>query len=225
MNVDAAFLAIYGRIPNSEETSRFNRVAKELGIRDNDAIWAMVFLLGHHLDLTKEMPERMAQLVSQSLEEYTSALLCARRSAEAEFAAVKARTEANVVQAAVRSIQNEIARAAQKVAHDAAHKSWLQWLGGAAIVGMLMMGGSFYWGYGIGNSNGYADALDVKTASSWAASATGQAAYRLDQNGDLKSLIRCDRDGWKIESAKDGKHKICLVGATGDGMISGWYLP
>ena len=55
MNVDTAFRSIYGRDPNPEETNRFNRVGKELDIRDNDAIWAITFLLGHHLDLAKLM--------------------------------------------------------------------------------------------------------------------------------------------------------------------------
>ena len=147
MNVDTAFRSIYGRDPNPEETNRFNRIGKELDIRDNDAIWAIAFLLGHHLDLAKQMPEQIDKLISQSLAKYTSSLDRARRLAETDLAATKARIEKTVGQAVVTSAQREIARAAQTVAHSTARKSWLQWLGGAMVVGMLLMSGAFYWGY------------------------------------------------------------------------------
>lgn len=225
MNVDTAFTSIYGRGPTPEETNRFNRIAKELGIRDNDAIWAIVFLLGHHLDLAKQMPDRIEGLVSQSLNEYASTLRSARKLAETEFAATRARIDENVSQAVVTSAQREIAKAAQTVARSVARKSWLQWLGGAAVTGMLLIGGAFYWGYGMGNAQGYARSVDIKTASSWAASSMGQAAFKLDQSGDLRPLIRCDRDGWTVERAGDGKHRLCLVHPARDGFISGWYVP
>jgi hypothetical protein len=225
MNIDAAFRSIYSRDPNAEETGRFNRIARELGIRDNDAIWAVVFLLGHHLELTQGMPERMEQLTAQSMEQFTGVLLRARKSAEAEFAATRARVEENVSQALITSVQKEIARSAQTVARDAARKSWLQWLGGAAVSGMILIGGAFYWGYVTGNATGYVRALGAKSISVWATTAMGQAAYELDQNDDLRALVRCNRDGWKIQTAEDGKHKICLVGAAPNGRIYGWYLP
>jgi ElaB/YqjD/DUF883 family membrane-anchored ribosome-binding protein len=175
MNLDTAFRSIYGRDPSPEETNRFNRIGKELGIRDNDAIWAIAFLLGHHLDLAKQMPEQIDKLISQSLAKYDSALDNARRLAEAGLAATKARIEETVSQAVVTSAQREIARAAQTVAQTTARKSWLQWLGGAAVVGMLLIAGAVYWGYNIGNTNGYARSLDVKAVSAWAASSEGQA--------------------------------------------------
>jgi hypothetical protein len=43
MNLDMAFRAVYGRAPDPEETNRFNQVARELDIRENDAIWAVTF--------------------------------------------------------------------------------------------------------------------------------------------------------------------------------------
>lgn len=225
MNIDTAFRAIYSREPNAEETGRFNRIARELGIRDNDAIWAVVFLLGHHLELTQTMPERMEQLTAQSMVQFTAVLLRARKSAEAEFAATRARVEENVSQALITSVQKEIARTAQTVARDTTRKSWLQWLGGAAVSGMILVSGAFYWGYATGNATGYVRALDTKSVSVWATTAMGHAAYELDQNEDLRSLVRCDRDGWKIQTAEDGKHKICTVGAARNGMIYGWYIP
>jgi len=90
---------------------------------------------------------------------------------------------------------------------------------------MLLIGGAFYWGYAIGNTNGYARSLDVKAVYAWAASSEGQAAYKLDQDGDLRSLIRCDRDGWTVQRSQDGKHKLCIVHPAGDGFVSGWYVP
>ena len=225
MNVDTAFRSIYGRAPSPEETNCFNRIGKELGIRDNDAIWAIAFLLGHHLDLAKQMPEQIDQQISQSLAKYASSLDSARRQAETDLAATKARIEETVGQAVVMSAQREIARAAQTVAQSTARKSWLQWLGGAAITGMLLMGGTFYCGNRIGNVNGYARSLDVKAVSAWAASSEGQAAYKLDQDGDLRALIRCDRDGWTVQRSQDGKHKVCVVHPASDGFVTGWYVP
>ena len=208
MNLDIAFRSVYGRDPSPDETNRFNRIGKELDIRDNDAIWAIAFLLGHHLDLAKQMPEQIDKLISQSLARYTSSLDSARRLAETDLAATKARIEETVGQAVVTLAQREIARAARTVAQITARKSWLQWLGGAAVAGMLLIGGTFYWGYAVGNANGYARSLDVKALSAWAASSEGQAAYKLDQDGDLRALIRCDRDGWTVQRSQDGKHKV-----------------
>jgi hypothetical protein len=225
MNVDTAFRSIYGREPSPEETNQFNRIGKELGIRDNDAIWAVVFLLGHHLDLAKQMPEQIDKLISQSLADYMAAISKTLNLAESDLAATKARIEETVSQSVVASAQKEIARAAQTVAYSTARKSWLQWLGGAAVAGMMLMGGTFYWGYNVGNDNGYARALDVKEASNWAATELGQAAYRLDQNGDLRSIVRCDRDGWAVERSRDGKQKLCVVHPASSGYTSGWYIP
>jgi hypothetical protein len=225
MNIDAAFRSIYGRAPSPEETNYFNRIGKELDIRDNDAIWAIAFLLGHHLDLAKQMPEQIDKLISHSLARYATSLDNARRLAETDLAATKARIEETVSEAVVTSAQREIAHAAQTVAQVTARKSGLQWLGGAALAGMLFIGGSFYWGYDIGNTSGYARSLDVKAVSAWAASSEGQAAYKLDQDGDLRSLIRCDRDGWTVQRSRDGKHKLCIVHPAGDGLVSGWYVP
>ena len=225
MNLDTAFRSVYGRDPSPDETNRFNRIGKELDIRDNDAIWAIAFLLGHHLDLAKQMPEQIDKLISQSLARYTSSLDSARRLAETDLAATKARIEETVGQAVVTLAQREIARAARTVAQITARKSWLQWLGGAAVAGMLLIGGTFYWGYAVGNANGYARSLDVKALSAWAASSEGQAAYKLDQDGDLRALIRCDRDGWTVQRSQDGKHKVCVVHPASDGFVTGWYVP
>ncbi len=225
MNVDTAFRSIYGREPSPEETNQFNRIGRELDIRDNDAIWAVAFLLGHHLDLAKQMPEQIDRLISQSLANYTAAISNALNLAESDLVGTKARIEETVSQSVVASAQKEIARAAQTVAYSTARKSWLQWLGGAAVAGMLLMGGTFYWGYKVGNDNGYARALDVTTASGWAASNLGQAAYKMDQDGDLRALVRCDRDGWTVQRSVDGTHRLCVVHPDRDGIISGWYIP
>jgi hypothetical protein len=225
MNIETTFHSIYKRDPSPEETNDFNRIAKELGIRDNDAIWALAFLLGHYVDLAKQMPERIEKLVVQSLSAHTRGLDKALETAEREFAVIKSRVEENISDAVVTSAQQEIAAAAQAVARHTARKSWLQWLGGAAIVGMILIAGAFYGGYAIGNTAGYARALDVKEASGWAATELGQAAYKLDQNGDLRSIILCDRDGWKVERSQNGNQKLCVVYPTSNGNVYGWFLP
>jgi hypothetical protein len=225
MNLETAFHSIYERNPSPEETIKFNRIAKELGIRDNDAIWAVTFLIGHYSDLAKQMPEEIEKRVAQSLSAHARGLDKARETAEKQFAVIRSRVEETISDAVVTSAQQEIAAAAQTVARHTARKSWLQWLGGAAVVGMALIAGAFYWGYTIGNTAGYARALDVREASSWAATELGQDAYKLDQNGDLRSIVHCDRDGWTIEQSHDGKERLCVVHPTHDGNIYGWYLP
>lgn len=225
MNIETAFHSIYKRDPSPEETNNFNRIAKELGIRDNDAIWALAFLLGHYVDLAKQMPDQIEKLVAQSLSAHARELDKARETAEKEFAVIKSRVEETISHTVVTSAQQEIAAAAQAVARHTARKSWLQWLGGAAVVGMILIAGVFYWGYALGKTAGYARALDVKEASSWAATEQGQDAYKLDQNGDLRAIVHCDREGWTVERTRNGKQKLCVVRPTSNGNVYGWFLP
>jgi len=224
MNIEMAFHAIYGRDPNPEEANRFNRIAKELGIRDNDAIWAVAFLLGHYVDLAKRMPEQIRNISEESLREHARTIKLAHDTAEREFAVIKSRIEENISSAVVTSAQQEIAKAAQSVARNTARKSWLKWLGSAAVVGMILMAGAFYWGYDKGNSIGYSRALDVKVASSWAATDMGKAAYRLDQSDDLRAIVQCDRSGWTIKRNRDGQ-KVCRVEPDNNGKTFGWFIP
>lgn len=224
MNLETAFLKIYGREAKPEETNRFNRLAKELDIRENDAIWSIVFLLGHHLELTEAIPEKMNASAKCLLDSFNVAIGKRGEVAETELRAARARIEESVSVTVVASAQREIARAAQTVARHTAAKSWLQWLGSAAIVGMMILASAFYCGYRDGKSVGYASALDLKTAASWAVTPSGQAAYHLDQSGDLIHIIRCDRDGWRVSTARSGT-KSCSVRPGFNGEIVGWQVP
>jgi len=224
MSLESAFYAVYGRHANPDETNRFNRLAKELGIRDNDAVWSLVFLLGHHLELTDRLPARIELAAQHLLERFKGNMLEQISSAEAELKLTKARIEENLSVVIVSVAQKEITRSAQAVARHTAGKSWLQWLGGAALVGMIILASAFYWGEESGRRVGYAAALDVREAASWAATPTGQAAYRLDLSGDLLHLVRCDQDGWKIERTKSGA-KGCFVSQKENGGTVGWLLP
>ena len=224
MSLETAFLTVYGREAKPEETNRFNRLAKELGIRENDAIWNIVFLLGHHLEMTETLPERLGKFTNRTLLQFDAAIRQRSETAEAELRVVKARIEENVSSAVVASAEREIARSAQAVARHAAAKSWLQWLGAASCAGMAIVAVAFYCGYTNGQRVGYAAALDVKEASSWASTAAGQGAYHLDRNGDLTHLLRCDQPGWKMQKTKAGA-KGCFVNPGSDGEITGWLIP
>ena len=224
MNHEAAFRTVYGRDAKPEETARFNRLAKELGIKDNDAIWSVVFLLGHHVELAGILPKQIGESAAQSLAQYEAMLRRRNDVAESELRAVKARVEETVTRAVIDSAEREIARSAQAVARSAAAKNWLQWLGGAAVCGMFLLAIAFYLGYRNGKNTGYAFALDVKEASSWAATPAGQAAYRMDRNGDLIHVIRCDESGWKVQRSRTGE-KSCFVSPGPDGDVFGWNLP
>jgi ElaB/YqjD/DUF883 family membrane-anchored ribosome-binding protein len=224
MSLDTAFVTVYGREPKPEETNRFNKLAKELGIRENDAVWSLVFLLGQHLEMTEAIPERIRSEAELTLAKFQSAVQKRNETAEVELNAIKARIEERISKSIVASAEREIARSAQAVARHTASKSWLQWLGLASIIGMLILAGACWWGYSTGQRSGYAAALDVKEAESWAATPSGQAAYRMEQNGDLIHLIRCDQEGWHVEKTTTGA-KVCFVRGTSDGHLMGWLLP
>ena len=224
MNLEAAFVTVYGREPKPEETNRFNKLAKELGIKENDAVWSLVFLLGQHLELTEAVPERIRSAAELTLFNFQSAVQKRSETAEVELDVIRARIEENISESVVASAEREIARSAQAVARHTASKSWLQWLGAASILGMLILAGAFWWGFSTGQRSGYAAALDVKEAESWAATPSGQAAYRLERNGDLMHLVRCDQDGWRVEKTTTGG-KGCFVRGTTDGHVMGWLLP
>ncbi len=91
MNHELAFRTVYGRDATPDETARFNRLAKELGIRDNDAIWSVVFLLGHHVELAGRLPKQIGEFAAQSLAQYEAMLRRRNDVAESELRAVKAR--------------------------------------------------------------------------------------------------------------------------------------
>lgn len=224
MSLETAFLTVYGREAKPEETNRFNRLAKELGIRENDAVWSIVFLLGHHLELAEKIPERMREQSNRALAKFDAGVRQRSETAEKELQAIKARIEESISATVVMSCEKEIARSAQGVARVAAAKSWLQWLGVASCVGMVFLGTAFYWGNENGKRIGYASALDVKEASSWAATPAGQGAYRLDRNGDLSHLLRCDQTGWKIQKTKSGAMG-CFVNPGPDDQVVGWLMP
>lgn len=224
MNLESAFEVIYGRFPKPEETARFNRLAKELDIRDNDAVWSLVFLLGHHLELADAMPVKISLASARVLSRFDEGLKQRTVTAEKELEAAKARVEQTLSETVVASAQREIARSAQAVARSAATKSWLQWLGGAALAGMIALAGAFAWGYGVGQRTGYASALDVKEAGNWASTASGQASYQMDRSGELSHLIRCDQAGWRLEKNKTGERE-CFVYPDPYGAVVGWRLP
>ncbi|WP_263358610.1 hypothetical protein [Acidicapsa ligni] len=224
MSLETAFLTVYGREAKPEETNRFNRLAKELGIRENDAIWSIVFLLGHHLELTEKLPERMGEQANRTLAKFDVGIRQRSETAETELRAIKARIEEAISSTVVTSCEREIARSAQTVARYAAAKNWLQWLGVASCVGMVLLATAFCWGYENGKRVGYAYSIDVKEASSWAATPVGQGAYRLDRNGDLVHLLRCDQMGWKVQKTRTGA-KGCFVNPGPDGEITGWLIP
>jgi hypothetical protein len=224
MSLEKAFLTVYGRDPKPEETNRFYRLAKELGIRENDAIWNIIFLLGHHLELTETLPERLGAVTNRTLAQFDAEICRRRETAEVELRVIRARIEDNISSTVAASAEKEIARSAQAVARHAASKSWLQWLGAASCMGMVIVGFAFYCGYTNGQRVGYASALDVKEASSWASTPMGQGAYHLDRNGDLTHLLRCDQTGWKVEKTKTGA-RGCFVNPDPDGDITGWLIP
>ena len=91
ISLETAFLTACEREARLEETNRFNRLAKELGIRENDAVWSIVFLLGHHVELTETLPARMDTITKSTLAHFHAGIHKQSETAETELRAVRAR--------------------------------------------------------------------------------------------------------------------------------------
>ena len=62
--VEEAFAALSDRQPNDKERQRLMRERDALHLKDNDALWRLLVVLGHYETLYAEIPTRIAQVAS-----------------------------------------------------------------------------------------------------------------------------------------------------------------
>ena len=212
-NLGQVYKAIYGHDPKPEDANRFNEIGRLLGLKNNDALWPIVFYLGYHLELADRIPGKISQSASETLEKFKAA-------AAMELEATKARTEAALTQA--------VASAANRVALATARRKQWQWAGiglGIAALAVILAGWFGYSkGFESGYDKGFAENQDLKAAATWVNTEPGKLAYRFWKNGELERLANCDRPGWKIERSTQGK-RICVVGPVPDGSGTIWWAP
>ena len=105
--VESAFEKVLGRQPSDAERQRLYRLRDSLGLRDNDAFWAIVMALEQYDALFREYPRQLAEESARTIE-----------SARATFAAA-AQSEAAHVQ---EMLSQRVAETSVKIARKLAER-------------------------------------------------------------------------------------------------------
>ncbi len=103
------------------------------------------------------------------------------------------------------------------------------WNGALAVFALLVpfsLGYGYHLGNGAGEASGYARARDEVAAASWANTANGKLARRIDQASEqtIPAIGTCPKDhGWKREK-RDGAY-WCFGANPDRKTYNGWLLP
>ena len=125
------FERLLGRAATERERDQLRRVQAELGLRENDALWLVIFALQYYEGLYRQFPKAIAA-------EAQRVLIETRLTAEATIRAGAESAKADLAKA--------IATTARDVARDVARRQMIQWL----VVGMLIGAGLLCVGVYIG---------------------------------------------------------------------------
>ena len=132
----SSFERMLGRAATERERNQLRRVQAELDLRENDALWLVIFALQYYEGLYRQFPKAIAAEAQRVLSE-------TRVTAEATIRAGAESAKADLAKA--------IATTAQGVARDVARRQMIQWL----IVGMLLGAGILCAGIYIGGHIGF----------------------------------------------------------------------
>ena len=127
----SSFERMLGRAATERERDQLRRVQAELGLRENDALWLVIFALQYYEGLYRQFPKAIAAEAQRVLSE-------TRVTAEATIRAGAESAKADLAKA--------IATTARDVARDVARRQMIQWL----VVGMLVGAGLLAAGISIG---------------------------------------------------------------------------
>ncbi len=206
--VAAAFEAAFRRKPTAEEVERLERVMDVLDVRENDAIMTLMVVLEFYLGLYGSVPGRIE---------------AAAKAAVGETKETTEKIAATAAQLAHGDLVEQLGKAVNQVASDAAKKQQWKALGAgiaAAAISLLVTG---WVCFDAGREAGYGAAIKVArnetAAAAWANTPEGQLAYRLALAGSLQQVARCSAPGWKIRNG------ACLPQVDAEGTLHGWVMP
>jgi hypothetical protein len=131
----SSFERMLGRAATERERDQLRRVQTELDLRENDALWLVIFALQYYEGLYRQFPKAIAAEAQRVLSE-------TRATAEATIRAGAESAKADLAKA--------IAITAREVARDVARRQMVQWL----VVGMLVGAGLLAVGVYIGAHTG-----------------------------------------------------------------------
>jgi hypothetical protein len=132
----SSFERMLGRAATERERDQLRRVQAELDLRENDALWLVIFALHYYEGLYRQFPKAIAAEAQRVLSE-------TRVTAEATIRAGAESAKADLARA--------IAVTARDVARDVARRQMIQWL----VVGMLVGAGLLGLGHFIGVHAGF----------------------------------------------------------------------
>ena len=206
--VAAAFEAAFQRKPTADEVGRLERVMDVLDVRENDAIMTLMVVLEFYLGLYGSVPGRIEE---------------AAKTAVGETKETTQKIAATAAQLAHGDLVEQLGKAVNQVASDAAKKQQWKALGAgiaAAAISLLVTG---WVCFDAGREAGYGAAIKVArnetAAAAWANTPEGQLAYRLALAGSLQQVARCSAPGWKIRNG------ACLPQVDAEGTLHGWVMP
>jgi hypothetical protein len=127
----SSFERLLGRAATESEREQLRRVQAELGLRENDALWLVIFALQYYEGLYRQFPKAIAA-------EAQRVLLETRVAAEATIRAGAESAKADLAKA--------IATAARDVARDVARRQMIQWLILGMLVGASLLSAGAYVG-------------------------------------------------------------------------------
>jgi hypothetical protein len=124
----SAFEKLLGRQSKPAEREQLYRVKEALGLRDNDALWLVLFALQYYDSLYRQFPKAIGQEAAKILGE-------TRAAADASMRASLEQAKADLIHA--------MAVAAQGVAREAARRQMIQWLVAGMALGAALLATGF----------------------------------------------------------------------------------
>lgn len=213
--IESNFSKLSKRKLSAEDKERLFQTQKILGLRDNDALWLVIFALQDHLILYRDIPEAITKVSEKTLRDFRSTL---DAQVVASLASARSSKEETVVNA------------------DTSLKPMATGVGLLPKIGWLTLGclaitaafTGMAWqmhrigmeaGYQTGFGKGYTESRNEAAAASWAATPEGRLAFELAKKGQLQMLAKCEGKGWKISN------NVCFpMPVAGEG-VHGWALP
>jgi len=132
----SSFERLLGRAATERERDQLRRVQTELGLRENDALWLVLFALQYYDGLYRQFPKAIAAEAQRVLSE-------TRATAEATIRAGAESAKADLAKA--------IAATARDVARAAARRHMTQWFVFGMLVGAGLLSIGVYIGARIGS--------------------------------------------------------------------------
>jgi len=127
----SSFERMLGRAATERERDQLRRVQAELDLRENDALWLVIFALQYYEGLYRQFPKAIAAEAQRVLSE-------TRVTAEATIRAGAESAKADLAKA--------IAITAREVARDVARRQMIHWLVLGMLLGAGLLGAGIYLG-------------------------------------------------------------------------------